>query len=165
MYALCFYELYECSFNRFYLIIVEQPKAPADSVKVTPETKVGTGPKGTKTVVRKVPVRTKTPTSAKSVSGQTPKAEQSDKLKVEESSGKEEVGDSKDVVSGKKEESSVSNVVVTSPETELTMPNLTETKSASKATTDETMTIVAAFLKPEQSGKTRLFAPKSFYGI
>ncbi|PSS00493.1 Heterogeneous nuclear ribonucleoprotein like [Actinidia chinensis var. chinensis] len=129
---------------------VEQPKAPADSVKVTPETKVGTGPKATKTVVRKVPVRTKTPTSAKSVSGQTPKAEPSDKPKVEESSGKEEVGDAKDVVSGKKEESSVSNVVETSPETELTMPNPTETKSASKTKTDDTMTIVAAVLKPEQ---------------
>ena len=131
-------------------------------MKVTPETKVGTGTKATKTVVRKVPVRTKIPTSAKLVSGQTPKAEQSDKPKVEESSGKEEVGNAKDVGSGKKEESSVSNVVETSPETELTMPNPTKTKSATKAKTDENMAIVAAVSNPEQPGKTLTLCTQKF---
>ncbi|CAL5369107.1 unnamed protein product [Camellia sinensis] len=108
---------------------VEQEKASADAVEVTPETKVATRVKKTRTVVRKVLVRTKTPTSAKAVARQTPKAEGTEKLKGKESSEKEQVGDAKDVDYEKKEESSVSNVEESAKKEEPAVENVEETKT------------------------------------
>ncbi|KAF7130208.1 hypothetical protein RHSIM_Rhsim10G0213500 [Rhododendron simsii] len=108
---------------------VEQENASADAVEVTPETKVDTGAKTTrKVVVRKTPARTKTPTSAKAVPRKTPKSEQTEELKVGESSKKEEVGDAKDLDSSLKEESSLSIVEESVNKEELSAQNPEETK-------------------------------------
>ncbi|XAR73793.1 hypothetical protein NMG60_11007882 [Bertholletia excelsa] len=82
---------------------VEQSNATADDVEVTPEIKAATSTKTTKTVVRRTPGRTKA-ANAKAVSKQTPKLEEIETLKVEESSEKETIVGTKGV------ESSVSNV-------------------------------------------------------
>ncbi|CAL5409781.1 unnamed protein product [Camellia sinensis] len=108
---------------------VEQEKASADAVEVTPETKVATRVKKTRTVVGKVLVRTKTPTSVKAVTRQTPKPEGTEKLKGKESSEKEQVGDAKDVDSEKKEESSVSNVEESAKMEEPAVENVEATKT------------------------------------
>ncbi|KAE8010599.1 hypothetical protein FH972_006956 [Carpinus fangiana] len=66
----------------------EEPKASGDGAQVTPGTKVV---KVTKKVVKRMSGRTKTPTSAKGVTMQTPKSGESVKAKVEESREKEDV--------------------------------------------------------------------------
>ncbi|CAL5373342.1 unnamed protein product [Camellia sinensis] len=78
-----------------------------DSVVLTPKTKVA---EVRKTVVRKVVVRTKTPTSAKAVSRQKPKSGETGKSNVEESVEKEVIGDARDVDSAKKEEFNIFGV-------------------------------------------------------
>ncbi|KAL6993452.1 hypothetical protein U1Q18_011569 [Sarracenia purpurea var. burkii] len=84
----------------------EQAEAASVVVVVSPVTKVA---KTTKTVLKKTTARTKTPTSAKGVSKHRPKLEETDELKVQESTEKEEVEYAKDV-NAKNEDISISNV-------------------------------------------------------
>ncbi|KAA8531961.1 hypothetical protein F0562_006897 [Nyssa sinensis] len=105
---------------------VEEVKASTDAVQVTPETKVVSGTKTTKTVVKRIPARTKTPTSAKAVSRQTPKLGETGKAKVEESTKKEEVGVVKDVESAKKEESTIAYVEESTKKEEPAVENVEE---------------------------------------
>ncbi|XP_052195682.1 uncharacterized protein LOC127803480 [Diospyros lotus] len=104
---------------------VEQAKASTDAVEVTPETKVATGTKTKKTVVRKTPSRTKTPNSANHVSRQvTPKSKETGNLKAEESSKKDEP---RNVESVKKQESSLLNVEKSCSKEEPAVENVEET--------------------------------------
>lgn len=108
---------------------VEQEKTSADTVEVTPETKVGTRAKTTKkVVVRKTPARTKASTSPKAVPRKTSELEQLEKARIGGSSEKEEVGDAKDLESWKKEVSSLSIIEESVNKEELSVENVEEAK-------------------------------------
>ncbi|KAK2965795.1 hypothetical protein RJ640_001793 [Escallonia rubra] len=84
---------------------VDEAKAAADAIQVTPETKTGSGTRTVRKMVKKTVMKRKAPASAKAASRSTPKSGEAGKQKVEEeSTKKEEVEDLKDVGSAKEEE-------------------------------------------------------------
>lgn len=151
-------------------MLVEQEKTSADTVEVTPETKVGTRAKTTKqVVVRKTPARTKASTSPKAVPRKTSELEQLEKARIGGSSEKEEVGDAKDLDSWKKEVSSLSIIEESVNKEELSVENVEEAKRVEdenvmkvEETPQEKEDIIGmeklstVDLKAEQPGKTQL---------
>ncbi|KAA8547466.1 hypothetical protein F0562_003670 [Nyssa sinensis] len=109
---------------------VEEAKASSDAFQMTPETKVVSGTKTTKSVVKRTTARTKTPVSAKAVSRQTPKSGETGKAKLEVLTKKEEVGNAEDVESVKKEEPTIANVEESAKKEEATVENVEETTKA-----------------------------------
>ncbi|KAK3011621.1 hypothetical protein RJ639_011689 [Escallonia herrerae] len=108
---------------------VDEAKAAADAIQVTPETKTGSGTRTVRKMVKKTVVKRKAPASAKAASRSTPKSGEAGKQKVEEeSTKKKEVEDLKDVGSAKEEEQIFADIGDSIEKEECAVENVEESK-------------------------------------